>query len=134
VTSSQQHVAAVLVVEDEPLLRMSAVDLVEEAGFKALEAGNADQALAILRSGEPICSLFTDVDMPGSMDGLMLANLVQSQWPEIQIIVASGHRRVTDEELPAGAHYFSKPYDAERIVRAIEAGSLKPSTSAGHSN
>lgn len=101
---------------------MFAVDLVEEAGFRALEAANADEALAILQSGEPIASVFTDIDMPGSIDGVGLANRVREQWPAIVIIVASGHRRVSDVPLPAGAHFFPKPYDGVSIIQTIEAG------------
>ncbi|MET4634712.1 response regulator [Kaistia sp. UC242_56] len=118
--SAQKPVAAVLVVEDEPLIRMSAVDLVEEAGFKAVEADNADEALAILQSGEPIHGVFTDIDMPGSIDGVGLANVVRKQWPGIVILVASGKRRVSEVQLPDGAHYFPKPYDAKSIIRTLE--------------
>lgn len=118
--SVQKPVAAVLVVEDEPLIRMSAVDLVEEAGFKAVEADNADEALAILQSGEPIHGVFTDIDMPGSIDGVGLANVVREQWPGIVILVASGKRRVSDVQLPAGALYFPKPYDAKSIIQTLE--------------
>jgi len=122
VASAQKPVAAVLVVEDEPLIRMSAVDLVEEAGFKAVEADNADQALAILQSGEPIHGVFTDIDMPGSIDGVALANVVREQWPGIVILVASGKRHVSEVQLPPGAHYFPKPYDAKSVIRTLEDG------------
>jgi len=97
----------VLVVEDEPLLRLLAVDLVEEAGFEAVEAVDADQAVAILEPRNDIRIVFTDIDMPGSMDGMKLAAAVRDRWPPIEIIIVSGHRRPMDRDLPAG-RYFSR--------------------------
>ena len=81
---------AVLVVEDEPLLRMDAIDLIEDAGFKTYEAASADAAIEIIRNHEDICFLFTDIDMPGSMDGLKLAEHVRAGWPSVAILIASG--------------------------------------------
>src|ERR1700694_5339722 len=80
----------VLVVEDEMMLRMRAVDIVEDAGFTAIEAVNADEALAILESRSDVDLLFTDIQMPGSMDGLRLAHAVHQRWPSIKIILVSG--------------------------------------------
>jgi len=82
---------AVLVVEDDAILRLHALDIVEEAGFTAIEAKNADEAIAILESRSDIALLFTDVNMPGSMDGLKLAQAVRNRWPPIKIVVVSGH-------------------------------------------
>jgi CheY-like chemotaxis protein len=96
----KRHV--VLVVEDEPLLMMSAVDIVENAGFEAVEAGNADEAVRILESRTDIRIVLTDIDMPGSINGLKLAAAVRDRWPPIEIIIVSGHVRPKDDELPRG--------------------------------
>ncbi len=111
---------AVLVVEDEPLLRMMAVDLVEDAGFEALEAANADEAIKILECRSDIRVIFTDIDMPGSMDGLLLAAAVRDRWPPIQIILTSGHVHISEVELPLGGLFFSKPYDHLQVTRALQ--------------
>jgi CheY-like chemotaxis protein len=110
----------VLVVEDEILLRMAAVDLVEEAGFEALEASNADDAILLLEARDDIRIVFTDIDMPGSMDGLKLAAAVRSKWPPIRIIVVSGHRKPQDGELPEGSVFFAKPYPARELASTLQ--------------
>jgi CheY-like chemotaxis protein len=80
----------VLIVEDEALVRMTAVDMIEEAGFEILEAANADEAILLLEARRDITVLFTDIEMPGSMDGLRLAQAVRGRWPPIKIIATSG--------------------------------------------
>ena len=109
----------VLVVEDDPLIRMGAVDIVESAGCIAVEARNADEAVSILETRPDIRLVFTDIDMPGSMDGLKLSHYVRDRWPPIHIIVASGKAIVTESELPSGARFFSKPYHEKPIAEAI---------------
>jgi len=112
--------ALVLVVEDEPLLRMAAIDLVEEAGFQAIEAQNADEAIQLLESRDDIRIIFTDVDMPaGSMNGLKLAAVVRDRWPPIEIIIVSGHYGAKLEEMPEGALFFAKPYPHGEVIRAM---------------
>ena len=113
------HAPAVLVVEDELLIRMDIVDCLNEAGFEVLEAANADRAIEILESRDDIRLVFTDVDMPGSMDGLKLAAFVHSRWPPIQLIVASGHIAVLGSDLPPGGRFFKKPYERIEIARAV---------------
>jgi CheY-like chemotaxis protein len=110
---------AVLVVEDEALIRLDMVDCLEEAGFEVEEAANAAQAIRILESRKDIRLVFTDVDMPGSMDGLKLAAYVRDRWPPIKIIVTSGHVSVTADQIPAGGRFFSKPYDRPEIAQAV---------------
>ena len=100
----------ILVVEDEPLLRMMAVDLVEDAGFEAVEAAGADEAVRILESRLDIRVVFTDVDMPGSMDGMRLAAAVRDRWPPIAIILTSGKASPRPDELPARSVLFANPY------------------------
>ncbi|PZQ51690.1 MAG: hypothetical protein DI556_05930 [Rhodovulum sulfidophilum] len=109
----------VLVVEDEPLLRMDAVDMVESAGFAALEAADADAALEILRTRSDIAILLTDIDMPGSMDGIKLARLVRDRWPPIEIIIVSGFRAVSEAEMPARGLFFGKPLPRREVAEAL---------------
>jgi CheY-like chemotaxis protein len=99
--SSQAPV--VLIVEDEFLLRMSAVEMIEEAGFEIVEAGNADEAITILESRSDIRVVFTDIQMPGSMDGLKLAAAVRHRWPPIKIIATSGHCVIGERDLPTAS-------------------------------
>ena len=110
---------AVLVVEDEPLIRLAAVDLVDAAGFEALDAANADQAIRILEQRSDIRLIFSDVDMPGTMDGLKLAHYVRGRWPPIHIIIASGQSIIEQAAMPSGAVFFAKPYHAPTIAKAI---------------
>lgn len=109
----------VLVVEDDPFVRMDAVDMVEEEGFLAVEASNAVEAIEILEARPDIRIVFTDIDMPGSMDGLALAWAVRDRWPPIHIIVASGHIRVASYDLPPNALFFAKPYQRGAIKAAL---------------
>ena len=110
---------AVLIVEDEPLIRMGTVYLIEDAGFEVYEAGSADAAIALLELHKEIRLIVTDVDMPGSMDGLKLAHYVRGRWPPVKIIVTSGHVKVTVESLPAGALFMRKPYDPAEITHKV---------------
>ena len=112
---------AVLIVEDEPILRLHASDLVEEAGFIAIEARNADEAIAILESRSDITLLFTDVHMPGSMDGVKLAHAVRNRWPPIKIVVVSGHMQVDQNDLPVDSRFFGKPFQAEKMIAELRA-------------
>jgi two-component system, response regulator PdtaR len=109
----------VLVVEDEPLLRMLAVEVVEEAGFIAIEAGDADEAVVLLESRADITLLFTDINMPGSMDGLKLAHAVRDRWPPIKILVVSGKQQFQSSELPSNSCFVGKPYQASALVEEL---------------
>jgi CheY-like chemotaxis protein len=109
----------VLIVEDEPLLRMLAVEVVEKAGFVTLEAGDADEAVALLKSRPDILLLFTDINMPGSMDGLKLAHVAHDGWPPVKILVVSGQSRPRQTELPADCHFIEKPYRAAAMVEEL---------------
>jgi two-component sensor histidine kinase/CheY-like chemotaxis protein len=119
----------VLVVEDEMVLRMRAVDIVEDAGFTAVEAVNADEALAILESRSDITLLFSDIQMPGTMDGLKLAHAVHERWPAIKIILVSGQVKVTDADKPVDSVFIGKPLDVKQMVVELQAmvgkGALK---------
>jgi two-component sensor histidine kinase/DNA-binding response OmpR family regulator len=110
----------VLVVEDEMMLRMRAVDIVEDAGFTAIEAANADDALEILESRSDIELLFTDIQMPGSMDGLKLAHAVHERWPSIKIILVSGKLTLTDAEKPIHSRFFGKPLEVKQMIAEMQ--------------
>ncbi len=138
--TGSSDVPKVLVVEDEMVLRMRAADIVEDAGFSAVEAVNADEAIAILESRSDIAVLFTDIQMPGSMDGLKLAHAVHNRWPDIKIILVSGQVKPSEAERPADSHFFGKPLGVETMVAELQAmvsaGALKilpsaPLTQAG---
>jgi two-component sensor histidine kinase/CheY-like chemotaxis protein len=119
----------VLVVEDEMVLRMRAVDIVEDAGFTAVEAVNAEEALSILESRSDISLLFSDIQMPGSMDGLKLAHAVHHRWPAIKIILVSGQVKLSDTDTPADSRFFGKPLEAKQMIAELQqmvgAGALK---------
>ena len=112
--------AVVLVVEDEMLLRMRAVDMVEDAGYTSVEAVDADQAVAILESRSDIALLFTDIQMPGSMDGLGLAHSVHDRWPPIKIILVSGQLKLANIDIPVGSRFFGKPLEAKVMIAQMQ--------------
>ena len=111
---------SVLVVEDEALIRIAAVDLVESLGLEAVEAANADEAIIILDRRRDIRLVLTDVDMPGSMDGLRLAHYIAHRWPPIRLIVVSGKAVVAESQLPKGTGFLSKPYAEHEVTNAIK--------------
>jgi CheY-like chemotaxis protein len=112
--------AVVLVVEDEMLLRMRAVDIVEDAGYTSVEAVDADEAVAILESRSDIALLFTDIQMPGSMDGLGLARSVHDRWPPIKIILVSGQVKPTSLDIPPDSRFFGKPLEDEAMIAQLQ--------------
>ena len=109
----------VLIVEDEFLLRMNAAEMIGEAGFDIVEAGNADEAIAILEARADIQVVFTDIQMPGSMDGLRLARFVRGRWPPIKIVATSGFVNVGKDDLPEGSRFLTKPYRPAQMVATI---------------
>lgn len=109
----------VLVVEDETLVRLGIAGHLEDDGFTVLEAANANEAIAVLATDPEVSIVFTDVDMPGGMDGLKLAAVIRDRWPPIKIVVTSGHRQVGATDLPIESRFFPKPYDFERIASAF---------------
>jgi CheY-like chemotaxis protein len=109
----------ILIVEDEFLIRMDAVDMIRAAGFGVVEAANADEAIIVLEDRLDITVVFTDVQMPGSMDGLRLAAAIRGRWPPIKIVATSGRIRVDDDDLPEGSRFLPKPYSAGEIVRTL---------------
>ena len=110
----------VLVVEDEMVLRMRAVDIVEDAGFVPIEAVSADEAIQILESRDDISLLFTDIQMPGRMDGLKLAHAAHNRWPHIKIVLVSGKIAVTDADKPSDSKFFPKPLETKRMILELQ--------------
>jgi CheY-like chemotaxis protein len=115
----EQLKPVVLIVEDEFLLRMDSAAVMEEVGFDVVQAANADEAIAILGMRSDIEVVFTDIQMPGSMDGLKLARFVRDRWPPIKIVATSGLVPIGDGDLPEGGLFISKPYSAAEIAAAL---------------
>lgn len=109
----------ILIVEDEFLLRLDSAETIEHAGFEVIQAANADEAIAILTARPDIHVVFTDIQMPGSMDGLKLAQFVRDRWPPIKIIATSGHVVVGDDDLPTGSVFLPKPYRGAELVARL---------------
>lgn len=117
--TTEAKVHTILIVEDEMLIRLDAAEMIRKAGYAVVEAANADEAIVILESRFDITVVFTDVQMPGSMDGLKLAAAIRGRWPPIKIIATSGHAKVTPDDLPDGGRFLRKPYTAFEITGAI---------------
>lgn len=117
--AAEQSEPVVLVVEDELFTRMQAVAVIEEAGYNVVEAGSADEAIAVLERRKDICIVVTDIEMPGSMDGVKLARAIRDRWPPIELIITSGRHRVGASELPTRAQFMPKPYTSDVLVTAI---------------
>ena len=109
----------VLIVEDEFLIALGAAELLKNAGYDTVEASNADDAVAVLESGRDIGVVFTDIRMPGSMDGLALAWCVHDRWPPVKIVVTSGHHTLRDGDLPHGGVFIPKPYSDQTVALAL---------------
>src|ERR1700719_4394816 len=109
----------ILVVEDEFLLRMDAAVMIAAAGFAVVEAANADEAIDILETRSDIAVVFTDIQMPGAMDGLRLARAVRGRWPPIKIVATSGHVHVSETDLPEGGRFLPKPYNPMQVTGVL---------------
>jgi len=117
--ADQEIKATVLVVEDETLVRLYGMDILEDAGFRVLDAGNADEAIAVLQSHDEVALLFSDIDMPGSMNGLELAHLVHDRWPNIRLLLTSGHRQPTQDQIPDDGRFMRKPWGEQALMAKI---------------
>ena len=111
--------ATVLLVEDEFLVRMVGADILMDAGFHVLEAANGDEALTVLEDRDDVSVLFTDIDMPGSLDGLELARVAHGRWPHLAVLIVSGKVRPGPSEVPPGGQFIGKPYQPDAVVEQI---------------
>ena len=109
-----------LIVEDEPLVRMFAADILGEAGFAVLETGTADEALQIITAGTLLAAVMTDIEMPGSLDGLELARCIEAK-AGIPVVIVSGRRLPRPDELPQEALFLAKPYSEKLLIDTLEA-------------
>jgi CheY-like chemotaxis protein len=109
----------VLVVEDEALIRFTIADDLREAGYRVIEAQDADEAIRILETDGDVRLVFTDIDMPGSMDGLRLSAVIRDRWPPVRIIVTSGKASPTQSALPSGSRFLTKPYTRAGVLGAM---------------
>jgi DNA-binding NtrC family response regulator len=116
-TNKSLHI--VLVVEHDALLKTLTADIMKDAGFTALQASNADEALAVLESRPDIALLLTSITMPSGMDGLSLAHMVAKRWPAVKIVIASGQIQLAGLRLPKNSSFFLKPYNAQRMISEI---------------
>lgn len=116
---SREPAISVLIVEDEALIRLSIAADLDDQGYRVFEAKDADEAIAILERERSISILFTDVDMPGSMDGLKLSAAVRDRWPPVKIVVTSGKRLIEITDLPDGGVFFAKPYRSSEVIESF---------------
>ena len=116
----------VLLVEDEPMVRCLAFDGLQAEGYEVLEAENAAAAMRLLRERTDVAVLFTDVNMPGPMDGLALAELVHDRWPDIRLVVTSG--RSVERPVPDDGAFLPKPYSVGDMAAAVRAGGSRQPT------
>jgi CheY-like chemotaxis protein len=120
VQNTSERSAPVLIVEDEPLLRIYAADIIEQAGFQPVEAEHAEQALEILARRSDIPVVVMDVQMPGALDGLMLAHVIRKRWPPIEMIVMSGAVSPKPHALPLRTPFLPKPFSPEKLTALLQ--------------
>lgn len=116
---SNSDTVMVLVVEDEPMIRMNGVDLLEDQGYRVLEAASADEAIALLEQAPDVRLLFSDIDMPGSMNGVELAELVHRRWPGIRLLLTSGQQKVSGDDMPQDGRFLAKPYSRGDVIDQV---------------
>jgi two-component system, response regulator PdtaR len=111
--------SSILIVEDEVLTGEHLEFVLREAGYEAILAGSAEEAIAVLEHRDDVYLVVTDVDLPGSLNGLQLAALVRGRWPSINIIVVTGYSAPRGEEIPSGSLFVPKPYSAQKMIEAV---------------
>jgi len=110
----------ILVVEDEALIRSCAADILEQHGYEVVEAATAADALEMLEARPEVRVLFTDINMPGKLDGVDLARLVHEHWPNIRLVITSGGREPTKAEIPDDGRFIAKPYRPKQVTDEID--------------
>lgn len=114
------HSRTILIVDDEPIIRMNLVDFFEDEGFQVYEAESADNAIVVLEAHPDIQIVLTDVQMPGSMNGVKLAHYIRDRWPPTLLIVASGAMAIPQADLPAQSMFIPKPFDPSFVLGEID--------------
>jgi CheY-like chemotaxis protein len=109
----------VLLVEDEPLVRLVAADILIDANFRVIEAANAEEALTVLQAGIEVDVLLSDVEMPPGLNGYELARHVHTRWPPIEILITSGREWPREGDLPPGAAFLAKPCPSETLLSYV---------------
>jgi CheY-like chemotaxis protein len=112
--------SAVLVVEDEPLVLWYLIEQIEDEGLSVYGATNAAEAIKLMEAHEEIGVLLTDVEMPGSMDGLKLSHYVRGRWPPVKIFITSGRRQPLPQYMPTGAVFFDKPFREDDLRKVFD--------------
>jgi two-component system, response regulator PdtaR len=118
---SGQPSSVILMVEDEELLRACAAGELEDAGYKVVEAASADEALDVMKTRPDVRVLFTDVQMPGRLDGMDLARKIHERWPNVLLLITSGGRQPGQDDMPDHGHFLAKPYRVQEVVKEIKA-------------
>ena len=131
-TGIRESSSVVLVVEDEGILRTFAAWQLEEAGFEVIQAANADEALQAMNSRPDVRVLFTDVQMPGQLDGMGLAREIHEQWPTVLVLITSGNSRPAKADIPNNGHFLAKPYRSEDVISEIAALGREAATRWSH--
>jgi two-component system, response regulator PdtaR len=126
INSAGSTAVTVLIVDDDELVRTLGAELLSDAGFRVLEAGNAEEALSLLESDTDIKILFSDINMPGSLDGIALASVAALQWPHLAIIIGSGNALPLSAALPRGITFVRKPCDPESLIHLIRERTTMP--------
>ncbi len=121
----------VLVVEDDPLVRITIVETLEDEGFSVLQAANAAEAIAILQARADVLAVLSDIDMPGHMNGISLAWEVCNRWPHTPVTLISGRVKPTPADLPEGVIFVPKPLPLAMIVQHAERMVAKVTSSQG---
>ncbi|MBW9091717.1 response regulator [Rhizobium wenxiniae] len=111
---------SILIVDDEAILRFDLADFFMDAGYHVYDAADADEAIAILEAHDSIRVVLTDVQMPGSMDGMKLAHYIRDRYPPTVLLVTSGMRKIELDEMPENSLFITKPFDPNRLLKHIE--------------
>jgi CheY-like chemotaxis protein len=119
IEENTSHDPVILIAEDEELLRLLAAEMLEDHGYRVLEADDAESALKILAEQPDVCLLFTDIEMPGRLNGIDLAQQVHARWPKVMLIVTSGRRAPAPHTLPEDGRFLAKPYRADELLGEI---------------
>ena len=117
--SEMRERAVVLVVEDEPIVRFCAVEMLRDAGYEVLEAAAGDEALKLIEARSDIGVLFTDIEMPGTIDGHALVEIARARQPAMRVVLTSGRMRPRTEELPPLVLFLAKPYRPDDLISVV---------------